>query len=199
MRSLVGNGWNMGNTLSGSHATSSHCGSIPAAHPRSLRQQLLRRPPSPRKGRINARANPWANTTNAKLAAAASNALTNRAGDHRCGRWRSPGTAPRRHNRQSRYRQFNRLHLHQETRRRRSHGVSPRRTANRRLQLFRYLHDCSDRFRLERIAGWASHPLESAAFSRRIIPFVKPPRARAGSGLLPPNSLVLGFRAESEY
>src|SRR5438067_3412015 len=40
-------------------------------------------------------------------------------------------------------------------------------TANRRLQPFRYLHDCSDRFRLERIAGWASHPLESAAFSRR--------------------------------
>src|SRR3954469_5142636 len=40
-------------------------------------------------------------------------------------------------------------------------------TANRRLQPFRYLHDCSDRFRRERIAGWASHPLESAAFSRR--------------------------------
>ena len=28
------------------------------------------------------------------------------------------------------------------------------------------LGDCSDCFRLERIAGWASHPLESAAFSR---------------------------------
>ena len=28
-------------------------------------------------------------------------------------------------------------------------------------------HDCSDCFRLERIAGWASHPLESAAFPRR--------------------------------
>src|SRR6516165_1028101 len=27
--------------------------------------------------------------------------------------------------------------------------------------------DCSDCFRLEQIAGWASHPLESAAFSRR--------------------------------
>jgi len=39
--------------------------------------------------------------------------------------------------------------------------------ANRRLQPFRYLHDCSDCFRLERIAGWASHPLESAALSRR--------------------------------
>jgi hypothetical protein len=47
-------------------------------------------------------------------------------------------------------------------------------TANRRLQPFRYLHDCSDRFRLERIAGWASHPLESAAFSRRTpIPVVR--------------------------
>src|SRR5262249_12415737 len=30
-----------------------------------------------------------------------------------------------------------------------------------------YLHDCSDCFRLERIAGWALHPLESAASSRR--------------------------------
>ena len=40
-------------------------------------------------------------------------------------------------------------------------------TAIRRLQPFRYLHDCSDRFRRERIAGWALHPLESAAFSRR--------------------------------
>src|SRR5262249_28344014 len=40
-------------------------------------------------------------------------------------------------------------------------------TAIRRLQPFRYLHDCSDRFRLERIAGWALHPLESAALSRR--------------------------------
>jgi hypothetical protein len=27
--------------------------------------------------------------------------------------------------------------------------------------------DCSGRFRLERLAGWALHPLESAAFSRR--------------------------------
>src|SRR3954451_9378930 len=40
-------------------------------------------------------------------------------------------------------------------------------TAIRRLQPFRYLHDCSDCFRRERIAGWALHPLESAAFSRR--------------------------------
>ena len=40
-------------------------------------------------------------------------------------------------------------------------------TATRRLQPFRHLHDCSDCFRLERIAGWASHPLESAALSRR--------------------------------
>src|ERR1700739_2946499 len=44
---------------------------------------------------------------------------------------------------------------------------SPIVTSNRRLQPFRYLHDCSDCFRLERIAGWALHPLESAAFSRR--------------------------------
>ena len=34
-------------------------------------------------------------------------------------------------------------------------------------QPFRYLHDCSDCFRRERIAGWALHPLESAAFARR--------------------------------
>jgi hypothetical protein len=40
-------------------------------------------------------------------------------------------------------------------------------TAIRRLQPFRYLHDCSDCFRLERIAGWDLHPLESAALSRR--------------------------------
>ena len=32
---------------------------------------------------------------------------------------------------------------------------------------FRCLHDCSGCFRLERFAGWALHPLESAAFSRR--------------------------------
>src|SRR6516162_5596676 len=52
---------------------------------------------------------------------------------------------------------------------------SPIVTANRRLQPFRYLHDCSDCFRLERIAGWALHPLESAAFSRRT---PKPGRSR---------------------
>src|SRR5215218_1736525 len=44
---------------------------------------------------------------------------------------------------------------------------SPIVTANRRLQPFRYLHDCSDCFRLEQIAGWGLHPLESAAFARR--------------------------------
>ena len=38
--------------------------------------------------------------------------------------------------------------------------------AIRRLQTFRYLHDCSGCCRRERIAGWASHPLESAALSR---------------------------------
>src|ERR1700730_6299338 len=37
----------------------------------------------------------------------------------------------------------------------------------RRLQTFRLLHTCSGCFRLERIAGWGSHPLESAALSRR--------------------------------
>src|SRR6516165_11194962 len=55
---------------------------------------------------------------------------------------------------------------------------SPIVAANRRLQPFRYLHDCSDCFRLERIAGWGLHPLESAALSRRtwkpVIPH--PPR-----------------------
>ena len=33
---------------------------------------------------------------------------------------------------------------------------------HRRLQPFRHLHDCSGCFRLERFAGWDSHPLESA-------------------------------------
>ena len=32
--------------------------------------------------------------------------------------------------------------------------------AIRRLQLFRYLHDCSGCFRLEHFAGWDLHPLE---------------------------------------
>src|SRR5215472_19194429 len=40
-------------------------------------------------------------------------------------------------------------------------------TAIRRLQTFRLLHACSGCFRLERSTGWALHPLESAAFSRR--------------------------------
>ena len=39
--------------------------------------------------------------------------------------------------------------------------------ASRRLQPFRYLHDCSGCFRLEHFARWDSHPLESAAFARR--------------------------------
>ena len=34
----------------------------------------------------------------------------------------------------------------------------------RRLLPFRHLHDCSGCFRLERVAGWAFHPLERAAF-----------------------------------
>src|SRR5262249_860573 len=49
----------------------------------------------------------------------------------------------------------------------------------RRLQPFRYLHDCSDCFRRERIAGWDLHPLESAALSRRT------PQADLGSGMEP--------------
>jgi hypothetical protein len=40
-------------------------------------------------------------------------------------------------------------------------------TAIRGLQTLRRLHACSGCFRLERIAGWGLHPLESAAFSRR--------------------------------
>ena len=43
-------------------------------------------------------------------------------------------------------------------------AVTNSRPANRRLQPFRHLHDCSGCFRLERFAGWVSHPLESAAF-----------------------------------
>jgi hypothetical protein len=47
-------------------------------------------------------------------------------------------------------------------------ALSPiRDNANRRLQPFCYLNDCSDCFRLERIAGWGLHPLDSAALSRR--------------------------------
>jgi len=40
----------------------------------------------------------------------------------------------------------------------------------RRLQPFRHLHDCPGCFRRERVAGWVSHPLESAAFhgARRV-------------------------------
>jgi hypothetical protein len=37
--------------------------------------------------------------------------------------------------------------------------------ANRRLQPFRYLHDCSDRFRLERRVGLA--PTRTASSARR--------------------------------
>src|SRR5271166_4601827 len=52
----------------------------------------------------------------------------------------------------------------------------------RRLQPFRHLHDCSGCFRLERVAGWASHPLESAAFhgahpKRLSFPTVTDPQA----------------------
>ena len=40
-------------------------------------------------------------------------------------------------------------------------------SSTQRLQPFRYLHSCSGCFRLEQFAGWAFHPLESAAFARR--------------------------------
>src|SRR3954452_21794901 len=42
---------------------------------------------------------------------------------------------------------------------------SPIVTANRRLQPFRYLPDCSDSRRVERSVWWGLHPLESAAFA----------------------------------
>ena len=48
-------------------------------------------------------------------------------------------------------------------------AVTNSRPAIRRLQPFRYLHDCSGCFRLERLAGWGSHPLENAALSRRTL------------------------------
>ena len=46
-------------------------------------------------------------------------------------------------------------------------AVTNSRPATRRLQPFRYLHDCSGCFRLERLAGWDAHPLENAVLSRR--------------------------------
>ena len=48
-------------------------------------------------------------------------------------------------------------------------AVTNSRPATRRLQPFRYLNDCSGCFRLEQLAGWGSHPLESAALSRRTL------------------------------
>src|SRR4029077_13434842 len=62
--------------------------------------------------------------------------------------------------------------------------------AIRRLQPFRYLHDCSDCFRLERIAARALHPPESAAFPRRTptpaAPYPKAIMATA-EGIVNPN------------
>src|SRR5207248_1527661 len=56
---------------------------------------------------------------------------------------------------------------------------------------FRYLHDCSDCFRLERIAGWDLHPLESAALSRRTpIPAVRDNRETGSVG----GKVVIPFR-----
>src|SRR5208283_1276552 len=49
---------------------------------------------------------------------------------------------------------------------------------HRRLQPFRHLHDCSGCFRLERVAGWDLHPLESAALSL-ITPPCGVPRVRS--------------------
>src|SRR3954447_13358340 len=43
---------------------------------------------------------------------------------------------------------------------------SPIVTANRKLQPFRYLHDCSGGFGRERIAGWGLPPREGPAFAR---------------------------------
>src|SRR6476620_10528959 len=63
---------------------------------------------------------------------------------------------------------------------------SPIVTANRRLQPFRYLHDCSDCFRLERIAGRGLHPLESAAFARRT-----PIADFRGAGVMPAQRFAL--------
>ena len=51
---------------------------------------------------------------------------------------------------------------------------------HRRLQPFRYLHDCSGCFRLERLAGRGLHPLESAALSRRTRRAVIADRSRGG-------------------
>ncbi len=55
--------------------------------------------------------------------------------------------------------------------------------AIRRLQPFRYLHDCSGCFRLEHFAGWGSHPLENAAFSRRTPTRVIQPSASGSSAI----------------
>ena len=49
-------------------------------------------------------------------------------------------------------------------------GIRPSpadRSGQVRIQPLRYLHDCSDCFRLERLPGGNLHPLESAAFARR--------------------------------
>jgi len=66
-------------------------------------------------------------------------------------------------------------------------------TLYRRLQPLRYLRDCSDYFRLEHFAGWAFHPLESAAFARRT-PLAEV--ARLGKRTF--NVQVRGSRSEAE-
>jgi hypothetical protein len=57
---------------------------------------------------------------------------------------------------------------------------------------FRCLHDCSGCFRLERFAGWALHPLESAAFSRRTLEAdISRPHGKHGCVSISPPILVV--------
>src|ERR1700691_6026400 len=61
---------------------------------------------------------------------------------------------------------------------------------HRRLQPFCHLHDCSGCFRLERLAGWRLHPLESAAFPRRTQTAVIPRRFTERSRPKRPSSIA---------
>src|ERR1700728_694115 len=63
---------------------------------------------------------------------------------------------------------------------------------HRRLRRLRYLHHRSDCYRPERpVAGWDSHPLEIAAFSRRTLTrsLPEPPCPISPSAPLTPSSL----------
>ena len=65
-------------------------------------------------------------------------------------------------------------------------------TAIRGLQTFRHLHACPGCFRRERIAGWALHPLESAALSQ--LGRIEEAKVAARRGLeLEPGFTVSGF------